>query len=55
VTTGWRCGALQPRGLRGFIVDDHAPAPDDDTRWGHRARAHAIGYIQGMLTAIEGE
>jgi mannonate dehydratase len=23
-----------------------------DTPWGHRGRAHAIGYMQGLLAAI---
>jgi mannonate dehydratase len=22
---------------------------DDDTDWNHRGRAHAIGYMQGLL------
>jgi len=22
---------------------------DDDTEWNHRGRAHAIGYMQGLL------
>jgi mannonate dehydratase len=47
--------ALKRGSFAGFILDDHVPAMDDDTAWGHRARAHAIGYIQGMLKAIESE
>jgi len=24
---------------------------DDDTTWNHRGRAHAIGYMQGLMRA----
>lgn len=49
-------------GFDGFLIDDHVPAMvgDLDT-WGDtsaeaycsRGRAHAIGYIQGVLNALE--
>jgi mannonate dehydratase len=26
---------------------------DGDTSWGHRARAHAIGYMQGLLNMLD--
>jgi mannonate dehydratase len=26
---------------------------DDDTEWNHRGRAHAIGYMQGLLNMME--
>jgi mannonate dehydratase len=49
-------------GFDGFIIDDHVPAMigDEDT-WADtasaaycsRGRAHAIGYIQGLLNAID--
>lgn len=45
--------ALHRNGFRGFLLDDHVPQIDDDTPWGHRARAHAIGYIQGLLRMME--
>lgn len=45
--------SLKRNGFTGFLLDDHVPALDDDTPWGHRARAHAIGYIQGLLKALE--
>jgi mannonate dehydratase len=48
-------------GFDGFVIDDHVPAMigDEDT-WGDtasaaycsRGRAHAIGYIQGILNAM---
>mgnify|MGYP003430522696 CR=1 FL=1 len=42
-------------GFDGFLLDDHVPHMSGDTSYGHRARAHAIGYMQGLLAAIEGE
>lgn len=42
-------------GFDGFLLDDHVPLMTGDTPYGHRARAHAIGYMQGLLAAIEGE
>lgn len=39
-------------GFDGWLQDDHVPWIDDDTYWGHRARAHEIGYIQGVLAAL---
>ena len=45
--------ALRANGFTGFILDDHAPGLIDDSDYGHRGRAHAIGYIQGLLESIE--
>lgn len=45
--------ALHANGFTGFILDDHAPGLIDDSDYGHRGRAHAIGYIQGLLESIE--
>jgi mannonate dehydratase len=36
----------------GFLLDDHVPETVGDTPWGHRARAHAIGYVQGILAGL---
>ncbi len=44
---------LNRNGFDGFLLDDHVPIMDGDTRWGHRARAHAIGYMQGLLNMLE--
>jgi mannonate dehydratase len=46
---------LKKVGFDGFLLDDHVPHVVDDTPWAHRARAHAIGYMQGLLNAIESE
>ena len=39
-------------GFDGFLLDDHVPHMVGDTAYGHRARAHAIGYMQGLLEAL---
>ena len=39
-------------GFDGFLLDDHVPHMVGDTEYGHRARAHAIGYMQGLLEAL---
>jgi mannonate dehydratase len=44
--------ALQRNGFTGFLLDDHVPNMVDDSSYGHRGRAHAIGYMQGLLEAI---
>ena len=40
---------LKRSGFDGFLLDDHVPHMDDETDWNHRGRAHAIGYMQGLL------
>ena len=44
---------LKRSGFTGFLLDDHVPHVVDDTPWGHRGRAHAIGYMQGLLAMME--
>ncbi|WP_218823648.1 mannonate dehydratase [Inquilinus limosus] len=44
---------LRRSGFTGFLLDDHVPHMDDDTDWNHRGRAHAIGYMQGLLRMAE--
>jgi mannonate dehydratase len=45
--------ALRDVGFDGFLLDDHVPMMDNDTSYGHLARANAIGYIQGLLNMIK--
>jgi mannonate dehydratase len=40
-------------GFTGFLIDDHVPHMVDDSEWGHRGRAHATGYMLGLLSAVE--
>ena len=45
---------LMEVGFDGFLLDDHVPHMTGDTPYGHRARAHAIGYMQGLLESMGG-
>jgi mannonate dehydratase len=40
---------LKRNGFTGFLLDDHVPHMDGDSDWNHRGRAHAIGYMQGLM------
>ncbi len=49
-------------GYDGVLVLDHAPHSDQDTSWGHRARAgghrtraFCLGYIKALIQAVESE
>jgi len=44
--------ALHRVGFNGFLLDDHVPFMVNDTHYGHRGRAHAIGYLQGLLDML---
>jgi mannonate dehydratase len=53
---------LNTAGFDGFLIDDHVPAMVGDANtWGDtssdtycsRGRAHAIGYLQGLLDALD--
>ncbi|MBT4073698.1 MAG: mannonate dehydratase [Chloroflexi bacterium] len=37
----------------GFFIDDHVPHTHQDTGWGHRGRAFANGYIQGLIESVQ--
>ena len=43
---------LRDSGFNGFLLDDHVPHVVDDSNWNHRGRAHAIGYMQGLMDAM---
>ena len=43
---------LRAVGFQGFILDDHVPHLVNDSPYGHRGRAYALGYIRGLLRAI---
>jgi len=47
--------ALRQVGFTGFILDDHVPRMTGDSEYAHRGRAHAIGYLQALLAAVEDE
>ncbi len=43
---------LREVGFNGFILDDHVPHLVNDSPYGHRGRAYALGYIRGLLDAV---
>ena len=43
---------LKDSNFTGFMICDHVPHMADDTPWGHRGRAYAIGYMTGLLQAV---
>jgi len=44
---------LHEVGFDGFIIDDHVPHIVDDSDWNHRGHAHATGYIQALVEAVQ--
>lgn len=44
---------LRDVGFTGFMITDHVPHMVDDTDWGHRGRAYAIGYIAALIEVAE--
>lgn len=41
--------ALRDVGFDGVMIPDHVPEITGDTEWGHRSRAHAVAYLNGLL------
>ena len=37
----------------GFMITDHVPKMVDDSPWGHRGRAYAIGYMAALIEVVE--
>jgi len=44
---------LKQVGFDGVIIPDHVPHIEGDTKWGHRARAYAIGYLKSTLKRLK--
>jgi mannonate dehydratase len=44
--------ALKKNKFNGFLIDDHVPKMNNDSAWNHRGRAHATGYMLGLLKAV---
>jgi mannonate dehydratase len=42
-------------GFDGFVIDDHVPRIVGDGPYAHRGRAHATGYLQGLLATVLSE
>lgn len=45
--------ALHDVDFTGFLITDHVPHMVDDTPWGHRGRAYAIGYMKALLDVVQ--
>lgn len=45
--------ALYKNGYKGLMLDDHVPFINNDTRWGHTARANVFGYLRGLEKMME--
>lgn len=43
---------LNELGFGGFLIDDHTPGLVGDSAYGHRGRAHAVGYMQGIIDTL---
>jgi mannonate dehydratase len=44
--------AFHDAGFEGCLIPDHAPHATGDTKWGHRSRAFAIGYMKALMQAV---
>ena len=45
--------AFKKVGFDGPMIADHVPRMIDDTPWGHRGRAYAIGYMKALMQAVD--
>lgn len=45
--------AYKEVGYTRTIIPDHSPRVIDDTPWGHRGRAFAVGYIRALMHALD--
>jgi len=44
--------AYKESGFEGVFIVDHTPGIVGDTRWGHRGRCYAMGYIKALLRCV---
>ena len=45
--------AYKEVGFDGPMIVDHTPHVVDDTDWGHRGRAYAMGYIKALIDIVD--
>ena len=43
---------LKAVGFNGFMITDHVPHVVDDSPWGHRGRAHCVGFMQALIQVV---
>ena len=53
VDVGEAIRTLRQVGFDGYLLDDHVPSIVNDPGYGYRARAHALGYITGLIEATK--
>ena len=46
---------LEEIGYDGVVIPDHVPRMTGDDDWRHRARSFTIGYLRGVVDAVESE
>lgn len=46
---------LQKIGFDGAVIPDHVPQMVGDDDWRHRARSFTVGYLRGVIDAVESE
>ncbi len=46
---------LHDVGFQGVVVPDHVPDMVGDTDWGHRGRAQAVGYLNGLNRSLRSD
>ena len=44
---------LKEVGFDGFMITDHVPHIVDDSPWGHRGRAHCVGFMQALIQVAD--
>jgi len=44
--------AFKQSGFDGVLIDDHTPRVVNDTAWGHRGRAYAMGYMKALIQMV---
>ena len=45
--------SLKEVGFDGFMITDHVPHIVDDSPWGHRGRAHCVGFMQALIQVAD--
>ncbi|MBN1401144.1 MAG: mannonate dehydratase [Anaerolineae bacterium] len=45
--------AYHEAGFEGVLIVDHTPGVVNDTPWGHRGRAYAIGYMKALMKCVQ--
>ena len=44
---------LKESGFKGYVCEDHVPIMENDSKFGHRARAYEIGKLQGLISMMD--